>query len=135
MQVMKQHLTYSSLRTGHVRAESWQYTVSRSLGERESNFTSPLSQTKLGGCRISACVDGGGMGWERQLRSGDENCLKADTEAPADSAGDGCCSVIGTPADSVGDGCCREVVARRSLCVRYDFVPATSWCGINADSC
>lgn len=76
-----------------MRAESWQYTVSRSLELRESNFTSCLSHTKLGGW-IRACVGGGGIGWERQLRSGDENCLKADTEAPADSAGDGCCKVV-----------------------------------------
>lgn len=97
-----------------MRAESWQYTVSKSLEERESNFTCCLSHTRLEGW-ISACIGRGGTGWERQLRSGDENCLKADTEAAADSVGDGCCKVMRTPADSAGGGCCREVVARRGL--------------------
>lgn len=79
-------------------------------------------------------MGGGGIGWERQLRSGDENCLKADTEATADSAGKVVVAVRAL-ADSAGDGCCRDVVALRGLCVRYDLVPATSRCGANADSC
>ena len=66
---------------------------------------------------MPACVAGGGIGWERQLRSGDENCLKAETGAHADSAGGRVVVARRAPADSAGDECCRELVARRGLCV------------------